>query len=254
MSVSEVNSAPSSTSSLLEVGPVLDDPVHDHVHAARRCRRAGGSWPRSPGRGWPSGCGRCRCSASAAGAVDRARARCFRGCPRRARSRLPAVLEQRQAGGVIAAVLELLEPGHEDLLAGARARVSDDSAHGRLSRVAPRSGAELALDHRTRRCGDRRRTRPRRAPRPSRGPAARCPTGGPARGRGPRAWPDSASIASQTAVGAVQRAAVGDASRSPAAGAASASPARSARSPPPAPRASAAPTRCRRPRARSRCR
>ncbi len=39
------------------------------------------------------------------------------------------VLEQRQAGGVIAAVLQGLEPGHEDLLAGARSGVSDDAAH-----------------------------------------------------------------------------------------------------------------------------
>ena len=40
-----------------------------------------------------------------------------------------AVLEHRDAGRVIAAVLELLEPGDQQVAAGAPADVSDDSAH-----------------------------------------------------------------------------------------------------------------------------
>ena len=41
----------------------------------------------------------------------------------------PAVLDHRDAGRVVAAVLELLEPGDQQVAAGAPAHVSDDSAH-----------------------------------------------------------------------------------------------------------------------------
>ena len=40
-----------------------------------------------------------------------------------------AVLDHREAGRVIAAVFELFQPGEQQLLAGATAHVSDDSAH-----------------------------------------------------------------------------------------------------------------------------
>ena len=43
--------------------------------------------------------------------------------------REPVVLEQRDAGRVVAAVLEPLEPAQEERLRGARADVSDDPAH-----------------------------------------------------------------------------------------------------------------------------
>ena len=49
----------------------------------------------------------------------------------------PPVLEQRDAGRVIASVLELLEPGHQQVPARALAHISDDSAHGRRIRVEP---------------------------------------------------------------------------------------------------------------------
>ena len=45
-----------------------------------------------------------------------------------------AVVEQREAGRVIAAVLELLEPGDQEVAAGALAYISDDSAHAQASR------------------------------------------------------------------------------------------------------------------------
>ncbi len=41
----------------------------------------------------------------------------------------PALVEQADAGGVIAAVFELLETGNEEVPAGPAAHISDDAAH-----------------------------------------------------------------------------------------------------------------------------
>ena len=83
---------------------------------------------------------------------------------------------------------------------------------GRARVEATRAARLAELGSRRSRPGARRpaRPRPRRAPRPSPGPAARCPRGGPARGRGPRARRSRARPPSQSAVGAVDRVAVGD--------------------------------------------
>jgi hypothetical protein len=41
----------------------------------------------------------------------------------------PAVLDDRDPGGVVPAVFELLEAGDQEVAAGTSAHISDDSAH-----------------------------------------------------------------------------------------------------------------------------
>ena len=128
----------------------------------------------------------------------------------------------RDAGGVVAAVLELLQAGEEELLHRALSDVADDAAHGPSLRSSsdaePRPAARRVqrrwplpaelrslrlrpssrLHGRDEAVADRVAPPRRSAPRPSRARAARCRSGARARGRGPRAPRASRSTASRT--------------------------------------------------------
>src|SRR5699024_7385501 len=123
-------------------------------------------------------------------------------------------------GRVVAAVLELLQSGEQDVLRGTLADVADDATHGwppsgsrgggagRSGTMPPVGGSSslptpvpaapgrttggatpgrAGLRRSRRAARTRRRSRPARAPRPSRARAARCPTGARARARAPPA-------------------------------------------------------------------
>ena len=134
VSVSERNSTPSATQLLLQGVEVLDDAVVDQREPVTRRRRGAGARCRRWGRrGWPSGCGRCRCARGRAGRASSAERR-FSSLPARF-SDVDAVLgHQGHAGRVVAPVLEAGEPLHHDLegrVVHGPADVADDSAHAR---------------------------------------------------------------------------------------------------------------------------
>ena len=102
-------------------------------------RSADGRSPGTRARGWPSACGRCprrRAGpppprAGVLGSVEG-----LDGGAQRAQVAdgaipvEPAVTLQRDARGIVAAVLQLLQPGQQDVLNRALSDVADDAAHG----------------------------------------------------------------------------------------------------------------------------
>ena len=118
---------------LAELGVVLDDPVEDDVDPVLRVevRVRVVLGDRAVGR--PAGVcdSRRRLELLRSAAVRAARDRLVQlgEVPDSADRVDPAVHEQRQAGRVVAAVLEHLEPVQQQVTAGPVADVSDDSTH-----------------------------------------------------------------------------------------------------------------------------
>ena len=119
---------------LAQVGVVLDDPVEDDVDLAGAVVVRVGVLLGDAAVGRPAGVGDAGVGA-AAGAPAPFGARSSTAARRLARLPTAWTLSTspssstREAGRVIAAVFELFQPGEQQLLAGAAAHVSDDSAH-----------------------------------------------------------------------------------------------------------------------------
>ena len=201
----------------VRVGVLLGDAA---VRGPARVADAGRGRARRRRRPPPSPAGAGSAIAPRAGA---------RGCRPRAPTRSPSPSMHGDAGGVVAAVLELASgpraaapatgrlPTYPTMPHMAGSFVSD--AEPRAAAVAVRLDAGSCARRRAartaagRRSGasrrrsttrdearaDRRRPPPRSAPRPSRARAARCRSGARARGRGPRARACSRSTAASTA-------------------------------------------------------
>ena len=129
VSVSERSSMPVGLELGAQLGEVLDDPVvHERDPVVPAEVRVGVAVGRRR-RGWPSGCARCRSSTAAAGA-RRAPSRGWRACRPACRSMIAPSCDQRDAGGVVAAVLQPAQPLDHDVLRLLLADVPHDSAHG----------------------------------------------------------------------------------------------------------------------------
>ena len=120
-----------------QLGVILDDPVEDDLDPALAVPVRVGVLLAHPAVGRPASVGepdrrrRQRHRNALLVAVEADRGAQVGEVAHRPHRVDPAVLEQRDAGGVVAAVLELLEPRHQQVAAGSLAHVSDDSAHGR---------------------------------------------------------------------------------------------------------------------------
>ena len=104
--------------------------MHDG-HASLPARGAGGRWRRWGRRASPSGCARCRSWRPAAGSrrsPSRGWRACRHACRRRASPALGGV-DQRDAGGVVAAVFQPAQSLDHDVLRLLLPDVSHDSAH-----------------------------------------------------------------------------------------------------------------------------
>ena len=148
-SVSEVNSAPCGQELLLELHVVLDDPVDHDVDAVVGVEVRVGVLLGDAAVGGPAGvadAGRGRrrgdgdAAADVAPSASSTAARSALRLPTARTDSSRALALDRDARGVIAAVLELLQAGEQDLLHRALSDVADDAAHGPASfRSSPRA-------------------------------------------------------------------------------------------------------------------
>ena len=134
-SVSELKSCALGLELASQLGVVLDDPVEDDVDAVGAVAVGVGVLLGDAAVGRPAGVGDAgRGRRGGHGDSAAVRALLDGGAQvgevaDRADAVDPAVLDHRDAGRVIATVLELLEAGDQEVAAGASAHVSDDSAH-----------------------------------------------------------------------------------------------------------------------------